>query len=97
MDYEDGVLCMAPADVDRLYPLPLGEMKASERIKLHRKRSLQDLAKARHNAEVEIKFREWYEKKKELPNEFQVMPDPAQVFAEDKAIEMIDAIIDKNN
>ena len=64
-------------------------MAASDRVKLHRSRTLKDIARARQNAEIEIKFRERYEKDKDLPNEFLVMPDPTLVFAEDKAKETI--------
>ena len=86
------LLKQAPEEVDRLYEMPFGELKASQRVLLHRKRSLQDIAMARRNAEIEIKFRETYEK--DMPKEFAVMPDPAQVFSEQKAIDVIDAIRD---
>ena len=80
--------------MNKLYELPNGDLKASDRVNLHRKKSLQDIALARRNVEIEIKFRELYEK--ELPNEFDVMPNPIKVFTDQKAIDTIKAIEEKN-
>ena len=87
---------MAPKEVNKLFKLPHGEMSASDCVKLYHSQNMKDIAKARKNAETEIKFREWYNKEKTLPQEFSIMPDPEQVFAENKARETIEAIREKN-
>ena len=53
---------MAPKEVNKFYKLPHGERSASECIKLYQSQNLKDIAKARKNAEIEIKFREWHDK-----------------------------------
>ena len=62
------------------------------------KRKQQDIGKARFNAQTEVKFREWYDNNgaDELPLEYLILPNPAEIFEEDKARDKIIEIQDMN-
>ena len=87
---------MTLKEVNKLYRLPHGERSASECVQLYHNKNVKDIAKARKNAEIEIKFREWYAyKDKTLPTEFSILPQPEQVFADGKARDKIETIREK--
>lgn len=92
------LLKKAPNQIDKLYRLPFGELKASQRVEKFNTRKLQNIGKARVNAKTEIKFRELYDGKRtdELPHEFKVLPNPEDIFEEKRAIEKLIQIEDMN-
>ena len=73
--------------------MPFGEMKASDRIAMARKKSMRNIASMRHTAKTEVKFRELYDGK--MPKEFKILPNPTDLFAEDKVKEEIEVLYNK--
>jgi len=67
-----------------------GELKAADRL-THRKKQIKvDIARARMRAHTEVKFRELFDGS--IPKEFQIIPDPEQIFGVERIIvdEMFD-------